>query len=377
MSRLLDNLLLFGRILRRAGIAVHPGRLLDVVAALDHVDLASRDEVYYACRALLVHRPEQMPIFDRAFAAFWSAQTFAGERSSPPRESTANATAAAELIDMAETGQSIADDDAEDGGTTPGALRTWSEAGGLADKDFAILTPAELAQATAALARLIWTPGQRRTRRWIRGRGPRLDLRRAIADSRRTGGDVVTLSHRVRRTRPRPLVLLCDISGSMERYSRLLTHFAYTVASRYRRVETFFFARQLTRVTRQLDTARPDEALTAVSRVVPEWSGGTQIGRAIREFHRRWASRTLTGGAVVLLVSDGWDCGDPAELATQIARLQRSAHRLVWLNPLVGTVGYAPLTRGLRAALPFVDDFLPARTLNDLADLAVHLNTLA
>src|SRR5262252_10813875 len=126
MSRLLDNLLLFGRILRRAGVAVHPGRLLDVVAALDHVDLASRDEVYYACRALLVHRPEQMPIFDRAFAAFWSARTFPVDRSSPPREGTPNATAAAELIDMAETGQSIADANAEDAETTPGALKTWS-----------------------------------------------------------------------------------------------------------------------------------------------------------------------------------------------------------------------------------------------------------
>src|SRR5262249_20057299 len=266
----------------------------------------------------------------------------AGNRSSPTRDAAPAATATVELIGMAETARSSGDADAGDSETPRGALRTWSDAGGLAEKDFATLTPAELAQATAALARLIWTPGQRRTRRWVRGRGPRLDLRRAIADSRRTGGDVVMLSRRARRTRPRPLVLLCDISGSMEPYSRLLTHFAYTLASRYQRVETFFFARRLTRVTRQLEAARPDEALRAVSRAVPEWSGGTQIGRAIREFHRHWAGRTLSGGAVVLLVSDGWDCGDPDELASQIARLQRSAHRLVWLNPLVGTLGGPP-----------------------------------
>src|SRR5262249_53035344 len=286
MSHLLDNLLLFGRVLRGAGIAVHPRRLLDVVRALDHVDIASRDDVYYACRALLVHGPEQMPIFDRAFAMFWSANTGAGTRPGGRRRNPSTATPTLEVIDMREAGGSIAADAAgDDKGAVNGALKTWSEAAGLADKDFATLTPDELTQATAALARLTWTPGRRRTRRWIRGRGPRLDLRRAIAESRRTGGDVVTLSRRVRRTRPRPLVLLCDISGSMERYSRLLTHFAYTIASRYRRVETFLFARQLTRITRQLETARPDEALAAVSRAVPGWSGGTQIGRAIREVH--------------------------------------------------------------------------------------------
>src|SRR5262249_7298516 len=284
-----------------------------------------------------------------------------------------------ERVDLAEAAWSIArliDNDQET--TAPdGRLKIWSDAGGLAGKDFATLTADEIADASAALTRLVWSPGERRTRRWVRGRGPRRDLRRAIAESRRTGGDVVRLSRRVRRTSPRPLVLLCDISGSMERYSRLLIHFAYAIASRHRRVETFLFARRLTRITRQLQTSRPDEALAAVSRAVPEWSGGTRIGQALAEFHRQWARRTLTGGAVVLLISDGWDCGEPSDLAAQIARLQRSAHRLIWLNPLIGTMGYAPLTRGLQAALPFVDDFLPARTLTDLSDLAVHLNALA
>jgi uncharacterized protein with von Willebrand factor type A (vWA) domain len=176
--------------------------------------------------------------------------------------------------------------------------------------------------------------------------------------------------------RPRPLVLLCDVSGSMERYSRMLVHFAHALTWRHHRVEAFLFSTELTRITRQLRTRRPHDALTAVSALVADWSGGTRIGNAVKQFHQRWGRRVLNGGPVVLLISDGWDRGDPTDLAGQIARLQRSCHRLVWLNPLIGTFNYAPLTRGLQAALPFVDDFLPARTLANLADLAAHLNTL-
>jgi uncharacterized protein len=374
MSRLLDNLLLFGRILRAAGIAVHPGRLLDVVSALDHVDLRSREEVYYACRALLVHGPEQIAIFDRAFDAFWSAHT--ADARGPDASRTPPRDAAGIEQRAAVDALSAADDVDEDERTTERGLKIWSDAAGLSEKDFATFTEAEVAEASAALERLVWSPGERRTRRWIRGRGARLDLRRALADSRRTGGDVVALARQRRRIRARPLVLLCDISGSMERYSRMLLHFAHAIALRHRRVEAFLFSTRLTRITRQLRTPQPDAALLAVSRAVPDWSGGTRIGRAIKDFHQQWAGRVLAGGPVVLLVSDGWDCGDPADLAAQVARLQRRCHRLVWLNPLIGSIGYAPLTRGLQAALPFVDDFLPARTLTNLADLAVHLNSL-
>ena len=162
----------------------------------------------------------------------------------------------------------------------------------------------------------------------------------------------------------------------MDRYSRMLLHFAHAVTRVHRRVETFLFSTRLTRVTRELRAAGPDQALAAVSRSVSDWSGGTRIGGAVKEFHQRWGRRVLHGGPVVLLISDGWDRGDPADLGRQIARLQRSCHRLIWLNPLIGTTDYAPLTRGLQAALPFVDDFLPARTLTNLADLALHLNAL-
>ncbi len=379
MSRLLDNLLIFGRVLRRAGVDTHPGRVLDVVEALGHVNLGARDEVYYTCRALLVHRQDQIAIFDRAFAAFWREHHETDARShSRSDDWRVSSVEIDEVAAPDEIGAAAGSDQAEgDRSAADGRFKTWSDRRGLATKDFAAFTSDEMADASAALSRLVWRPGERRTRRWVGGRGPRVDLRRAIAGSLRTGGDVVKLPRRTRRIRPRTLVLLCDVSGSMERYSRMLLHFAHAVTGRHHRVETFLFSTELTRITRHLRSRRPDDALAAVSRSVTDWSGGTRIGRAVKEFHQRWGRRVLHGAPVVLLISDGWDRGDPEELGDQIARLQRSCHRLIWLNPLIGTADYAPLTRGLQAALPFVDNFLPARTLTNLADLAIHLNSLA
>ena len=375
MPPFLDSLLEFGRYLRAAGIDVHVGRMLDVVEALGHVNLAARDEVYYTCRTLLVHGPEQIPVFDRAFDAFWrerAPSTVVRNRRNP--EEALASTVEARVSEPMPTDASSADAD-----DTPVeiAVRTWSDRGGVANKDFAECTPDEQSRIAAALAALRWTPGERRTHRWIRGRGPRVDMRRAVAASWQTGGDVATLPRRRRRTKPRPLVVLCDISGSMERYSRMLLLFAHAVMKRRPRVETFVFSTELTRVTRQIRRRRPDAALAAMSRAVPDWSGGTRIGVSLRAFNQRWARQVLNGGPMVLLISDGWDRGEPAQLRREIARLQRSCHRLVWLNPLIGTENYAPLTRGLQAALPFVDDFLPARTLANFEDLASHLNALA
>ncbi len=382
MPHLLDNLLIFERLLRQAGIDVHTGRLLDVVDALGQIDLASREDVYCTCRALLVHRHEQIPAFDRLFDAFWREHRATRPESAGLFE---RQRASASIVGEAGTLPDAAPPPPLDAGTSPDGttqtdrtLKTWSEGRGLADKDFAAFTNDELLEVRTALARLTWHPGTRRTRRWMSrgGRGPRIDLRLAIANSLRTGGEVVTLPRKTRRIRPRTLVLLCDVSGSMERYSRMLLLFAHAL-SREQRVEAFLFSTRLTRITRQLRLRRADAAIAAVTLAVSDWSGGTRIGAAIKEFHQRWGRRVLNGGPVVLLVSDGWDRGDPAELSNQIARLQRSCHRLVWLNPLLGSAGYEPLTRGLKAALPFVDDFLPARTLTNLVDLAVHLNALA
>jgi len=202
-------------------------------------------------------------------------------------------------------------------------------------------------------------------------------MRRALAGSVKTAGLIVRLPRRTRRLRRRPIVLLCDVSGSMERYSRMLVHFAHALELSHVRVESFVFSTTLTRITDELRTRGIDVAVSAAARAVPDWSGGTRIGEALKTLHQRWMRRVLHGGPVVLLISDGWDRGDPDLLRQQVARLQRSSHRLIWLNPLIGTADYAPLTRGLQAALPYVDDFLPARTLTNLVDLSVHLNALS
>ncbi len=375
MTALLDNVLVFGRLLRALGLEVHVGRLLDLAEALPQVDIGARDDVYHTCRALLVHRRDDLAMFDRAFDAFWRVHGHVAapegrRRGGDPSEGS-RADDAGRPVAM--PGAAL-DDPAGD--APSGVLQTWSDARTLAHKDFAEFTADELAAARVALDRLRWTPGERRTRRWVRGNGPRVDLRRALAASVRTSGDVVVLPRRRRRLRPRPLVLVCDISGSMDRYARVLLQFIHAVGRRNRRVEAFVFSTGLTRVTREIRAARLDRAVAEVSRAVPDWSGGTRIGEALRLLRIGWRRRALHGRPVVLLVSDGWDRGDPALLRDEVARLQRDSHRLIWLNPLIGTIDYAPLTRGLQAALPFVDDFLPVRTLTNLADLALHLDGL-
>jgi uncharacterized protein with von Willebrand factor type A (vWA) domain len=369
VSHLAENLLVFGRLLRALGLDVHMGRMLDVLKALQHVDIAVRDEVFHTCRALLVHRREDLRTFDRAFEIFWSRGDAVQQPVRVDDQRDAGPTIGA-------SGSVEMQGDASAGEEEGGPLRTYSAATALASKDFAEFTADELAVARAALDRLVWNPGERRTRRWVRGAGPRIDLRRALAGSLRTGGDVIRLPRRKRRVRRRPIVLVCDVSGSMERYSRMLLHFSHALGRRHARVEAFVFSTTLTRITNELRTRRIDAAVAGAARAVPDWSGGTRIGEALRTLHQRWMRRVLHGGPVVLLVSDGWDRGDPELLRQQVARLQRSCHRLIWLNPLIGTADYAPLTRGLQAALPYVDDFLPARTLTNLVDLSVHLNKL-
>ena len=351
-ANLLDTLLAFGQALRSAGLDVHVGRMLDVIEALQHVDLANRDDVYHTLRTLLIHRHTDFATFDRVFKEFFAP--IAPARPVAPDAPGAPAAPVAPAIVR---------------------IKTWSEAEQLAEKDFAALTPEELAVARSVIEKLPWTP-RRRTRRWIGGPGPRIDLRKALSRSLRTGGEIVTLPRRQRKIKPRPIVLLCDVSGSMERYSRTLLHFAHTLRAKARRVEAFVFATRLTRITMDLRTPKADAAIAAAARSVQDWSGGTRIGASLRAFHQRWARQSLNSAAVVLLISDGWDRGDPAVLRDQIARLQRSCHRLIWLNPLIGTISFEPLTRGLQAALPFVDDFLPVRTLRDVRELALHLSSL-
>lgn len=368
MSHFLGNLIAFGRLLRSAGLPVGTDRIITLAAALQFIDLGSRDDVRAACRTLLIQRQEDLPAFDHLFNEFWSGDVMPGP--SPSRRSAPDKTRGA-----AADGPSDEDTELELS-ESPVPMRTWSDIDTVSNKDFAELTATERAMVRSALAGLTWDIDEHRTRRWIAGRGHRIDLRRALARSLRTGGEILTLPTRQRRRRPRPIVLLCDVSGSMEPYTRTLLLFAHTLARRSRGVEAFLFATRLTRITMALRSAKPDAAMAAVSHTVRDWSGGTRIGDALRTFHQRWRRRTLPSDAVVILISDGWDRGDPQQLRGEIARLQRSCHRLIWLNPLIGSADYAPLTRGLQAALPFVDDFLPVRTLRDVRDLALHLASI-
>jgi uncharacterized protein with von Willebrand factor type A (vWA) domain len=240
-------------------------------------------------------------------------------------------------------------------------------------KDFADFTAAELEEARRLLLRLRWEPGIRRTRRWQRSLRGDIDLPRLLRKNVMRGGELIELPRRVRRDAPRPIVLLADVSGSMDRYSRMLLSFASGLTRSARHVESFVFATRLTRVSRYVAATGGHRVVSRMVRELHDWGGGTRIGEALRAFNTTWARRVMRHGPVVLIVSDGWDRGDPELLGRELARLRRRCSRLVWLNPLLGSASYEPLTRGMQAALSHIDDFLPAHNLKSIEDLARQL----
>ncbi|MEZ5398179.1 MAG: VWA domain-containing protein [Bryobacteraceae bacterium] len=375
MSHLLANLVRFGRMLHDAGMDVQAGRMTEVAHALGFIDIGRRQEFYHALRTLLVHRVEDLPLFDAAFRVFWRAPR--GERTMLDLQSLGEERRFGEPeIEPQSLG---ARDDVAIEAAAPAErveVRTYSAREVLREKDFAKLTPEELAQAEAMMAELRWEPGVRRSRRWQPSRVGVADLRRALRSEMRNPHGVAAMPRRASKWKRRPIVLLCDVSGSMERYSRMLLQFAHCMTGGFERVEAFVFATRLTRITLALRTGRARRALAAAQEMAPDWSGGTRIGDALHSFHVDWARRAMSYGPVVLLISDGWDRGDPALLGREMARLRRSCHRLIWLNPLLGSPRYEPLTRGIRAALPYVDDFLPVHNMASLESLARHLNDL-
>jgi len=373
---LLANLLIFARTLRAAGVVVRAGGVPDAVGALADIGITSRRDVRDALRAVLVSRHEDLAAFDRIFERFWRVWREPLDRDMPQPMGIPKRVRT--TVTMLAPGASASEPEQADSAKSdvPVTLQTYSVDEMWRRKDFATFTPSDFARAQEAIAKLTWSPGVRVTRRWIAGGRRAVDLRRLVRANVKHGGELFAVPHRVRRVAPRPLILICDVSGSMEPYTRMLLLFAHALSGGHRRIEVFVFSTQLTRVTRQFAGARPDAALMRVRDAVRDWSGGTRIGAALHRFNTHWARRVLRHGPVVLLISDGWDLGEPALLAREIARLQRSAHRLIWLNPLIGSPGYEPLTRGTRAALPFVDDFLSVRDMSSLESLARHLNTL-
>ena len=380
MSYLLHNLLHFVRMLHRLGLDVQAGRTRDVAAALAHVEVGRRADFYHTLRCLLVERLEDLEPFDEAFRVFWRRPhgdwTPRDLRAMGETRRSGQPEYESELPPNSEGGASDANRPPRYSVERMAAL-SYSDREALYAKDFEQFNESEMAAAQRLLTDLDWSLGARRSRRWTAGRGPILDLRRTVRANLRYGGEIVDRPTRRRKTKPRPLVLLCDVSGSMERYSRMLLHFVHTLTDNDRaaRVESFVFATRLTRITRQL-AARAAAVVPTLPRTIRDFGGGTRIGEALRTFHVDWARRVRGQGPIVLLISDGWDRGEPDLLRIEMARLQRSCHRLIWLNPLLGSPDYLPLTRGMQAALPYVDDFLPVHNLVSLDALAHHLNAL-
>ena len=362
------NWLHFARILRGLGFDAGPARMLPFLTALTVIDLRRADDLRTAVHVHFARRWDELAILDRALAAF-----LRGNAPSVESPSSSATTSSERGVTITGRQLKVLDDDGAAEGAEEQEVASYSQAEVLRTKDFDTLTEIEMAE-VRRLIRLMRLPaGLTRSRRARAGGRDQLDMRRLLRRSLRFGGELLVFSWKSPTLRPRPLVLLCDISGSMERYTRLLLNFAYALKNASTRVEAFVFATRLTRITRLLRSHDVDAALNRVMASVDDWSGGTRIGEAIEMFNRRYARRVLSHGATVAIISDGWDRGDAAQMRRAIARLQRSCHRLIWMNPLMGAPGYEPLTLGLQAALPFVDDFLPAHNLANLEVLGILL----
>jgi uncharacterized protein with von Willebrand factor type A (vWA) domain len=337
---------------------------------LNHIDLKRQADFRSALRAVFVSRKDEIPIFEAAFDIFWAPPDPRAAAGAMPGRSRGlplspeRAKAWAKALGLSSSQMNREQDATE----IPASSSGYSAEELLRHKDFEQMTWQETEQVRRLLEQAPWRVAERRTRRLRPSRAGSIDLRRSARHAIRSSGELMQLFRRRPRVRRRPLVLICDVSGSMERYSRLLMIFAHAIARR-EDLEAFVFSTRLTRITRLLRYRDLDRALDSVSKRVHDFSGGTRIGDALADFNRHWARRVLGHGAIVIIVSDGWDRGDPAQLTAELIHLRRSAHRLIWLNPLLGSQGYEPLTRGMAAALPHCDDFLAAHNVQALDDL--------
>ena len=378
-GQFLHNLVLFGRVLRRLGLDVNPGRMMDLVSTLDHIEIGNKSDFYHAARALLVHEREDLALFDEAFELFWRKPAehldFQWQGLTRRRKPTGPIVTHPPLKEAAPQAEDSSASSQEM--SVIEVTRTYSNRELLRHKDFAEMNAEESEAIKQMMSHLLWKVSERRTRRHRPGKGQRIDLRRTLRLSLRSEGEIFSWSYREPKSKPRPLVVIADISGSMERYTRLLLHFIYGMkAALSQPVEAFVFSTRLTRITRPLQIRDLDLALKNVGQLVNDWAGGTRIGESLKTFNFEWGRRVLGRGAVVLIISDGWDRGDVDVLKREMARLKRNCHRLIWLNPLLGAPDYEPLTRGIQAALPNIDNFLPVHNLASLEDLATRLADL-
>jgi uncharacterized protein len=371
-GNLLSHVLAFAHLLRIMGVEVSSGQVLDLVRSLEYAPIIAREDFRNMARATLICRREDLPQFESAFAFFWRTPSFDPMMmalpvlKTPPR----NLRLPKPKRDEGDGNDGETEEQEEKIGLT----MAYSQGETLRTKDFGSFSWEEVQAAKELLKNLAWRVPPRRTRRTKpTPRGRRIDMRRVLRRNMRYGGEPIILPRKAVRTHQRPLVVLCDISGSMDRYSRILLQFVHTISNGLRDVEAFVFGTRLTRVTRLLRERDIDDAVAMVSKQVVDWSGGTRIGDTLKQFNYQWGRRVLGRGPVVLLISDGWDRGDPQLLGREVERLQRSCHRLIWLNPLLGSANYQPLTQGIQAALPHIDDFLPVHNLLSLEQLGEKL----
>ena len=364
------KLVTFGRILREAGVEVGPGRIQDALRALDAIDLRRRDEVYAALACTLVARRDDLELFDRAFRAWFEKDPTRNEgrrpdlgigideRTQPPAPAK-----------HPNEGDDPEDKDEEQ--EEPDVLAAYSADENLRERDFSTLTRSELLRLRRLMDRLVRVLPTRRSRRLeLAANGAQLAPRETLRRAMRHQGEPIERVFRRPKRVERRVVFLCDVSGSMEPYSRALVLFLQAAVSAGRKVEAFTFGTRLTRLTPFLGGYDPEASLQRAARAVPDWAGGTRIGDNLKAFNDLYGRRGLTRGAVVVIVSDGWERGDVTTLAAEMARLRRRCHSIIWVNPLKGTVGYEPLAAGMAAALPYVDVFLPGHNLAALESLA-------
>ncbi len=382
-GRLAENVMHFARLLRRAGLPVGPGAVVDALDAVQTGAMASRQDFYWALHAVFVKRHEHEPIYAQAFEVFWRnpkiAERLMHQLLQQVRVPTPAAPKRPGQRRLAEAMYAPAADHSRHA-PPPSVVEldaqfTASRDEVLRRKDFEQMTAEEEAHARAAIAALRLRRIEVKTRRYEPfAHGANIDMRRTIAGSLRRGGQLVDLARRRRRHREPPLVVIADISGSMANYSRMFLHFLHALMCDRDRVHIFLFGTRLTNITREIARRDVDEAMAKVSDTVRDWSGGTRIGQCLKEFNYRWSRRVLAQGAHVLLMSDGLERDDTELLSREMSRLRRSAKRIVWLNPLLRYDGFAPLAAGVRAILPLVDEFRPVHNLESLEDLARALS---
>jgi uncharacterized protein with von Willebrand factor type A (vWA) domain len=384
-GRLVDNILYFARVLRAAGLPIGPGKVIAAVEALRAVGIGNRDDFYWTLHAVFVQRREQRDIFDQAFHVFWKNPQFLQRMMSmllpqltiEQPDSATHEEISPRLGEALQGEQPAAEPDPLDGEEEirTDAVLTYSQREVLQQMDFDKMTNAELALAKKAIAELRLPIMDVPTRRFRRDdHGAQVDMRASLRAALRHHGAIPLRFKSPKRRHP-PLVVLCDISGSMSRYSRLALHFLHAITNDRDRVHVFLFGTRLSNVTRLLRHRDIDVALDRVGKSVVDWSGGTRIGHCLAEFNLRWARRILGQGAVVLMISDGLDRDAAAGLEQEISRLHRSCRRLIWLNPLLRYEAYEPLTQGAGVLIKHVDDFRPIHNLNSMRDLTSVLST--